>query len=129
MDIIGIGSDIVECLRIAQIVERHGELFIQRVYTEAEISYCSSKSAATQHYAAHWAAKEAVLKALATDWRRGIRWRDIETRHHTNGAPTIALCGGARDLLERSGIRKMHISMSHCRSHAVAYAIAEGDGG
>jgi holo-[acyl-carrier protein] synthase len=128
MDILGIGSDIVECLRIAQIIERHGELFIQRVYTEAEISYCSSKSAATQHYAAHWAAKEAVLKALGTDWRRGIRWRDIEIRHHIGDAPTIALCGGARDLLERSGTRKMHISMSHCRSHATAYAIAEGDG-
>jgi holo-[acyl-carrier protein] synthase len=109
-------------------IERHGELFIQRVYTELEISYCSTKSTATQHYAGGWAAKEAVLKALGTGWRRGIRWRDIEIRHHSSRSPTVALCGGARDMLEQSGIREMHISISHCRSHAIAYAIAEGYG-
>ncbi len=128
MHILGVGTDIVECLRIAQMIERHGELFIQRVYTELEISYCSTRSAATQHYAGHWAAKEAVLKALGTHWRRGIRWRDIETRHHTGRGLTVALGGGVRDVLERSGICEMHISISHCRSHAIAYAIAEGHG-
>ena len=126
MQILGIGTDIIECLRIAQMIERHGELFIQRVYTELEISYCSTKSAATQHYAGGWAAKEAVLKALGTSWRRGIRWRDIEIRHHSGRSPTVALCGGARDMLEQSGIREIHISISHCRSHAIPYAIAEG---
>jgi len=126
MQILGLGSDIIECLRIAQMIEHYGELFIQRVYTDLEITYCSSKSAATQHYAGHWVAKEAVLKALGTSWRQGIRWRDIEIRHHSGRAPTIALGGGARDVLQRSGIREMHISISHCRSHAVAYAIAEG---
>ena len=59
--IIGIGTDIIECLRIAQMIDRHGELFIRRVYTEHEIEYCSDKKAATQHYAGRWAAKEAVL--------------------------------------------------------------------
>lgn len=125
--IIGIGTDIIECLRIAQMIDRHGELFIQRVYTEHEIAYCSTKKAATQHYAGRWAAKEAVLKALGTGWVRGISWRDVEVRNKVGGAPTVALCGGAKEVLERSGIARMHISISHCRSHAIAYAIAEGD--
>ncbi len=70
--ILGIGTDIIECLRIAQMIERHGELFITRVYTQHEIQYCQSRKQATQHYAGRWAAKEAVLKALGTGWRRGI---------------------------------------------------------
>lgn len=127
LQIIGIGTDIIECLRIAQMIDRHGELFISRVYTPHEISYCSTKKAATQHYAGRWAAKEAVLKALGTGWRKGISWRDIEVRNQPSGAPTIALCGGAREVFEKSGIATMHISISHCRSHATAYAIAEGE--
>lgn len=125
--IIGIGTDIIECLRIAQMIDRHGELFIRRVYTEHEIDYCANKKAATQHYAGRWAAKEAVLKALGTGWVQGISWRDVEVRHKRGGAPIIRLQGGARDVFERSGITEMHISISHCRSHAVAYAIAEGE--
>src|SRR4029077_870002 len=73
MQILGTGTDIVECLRIARMIDRHGELFISRVYTDAEIEYCSTRKAATQHYAGRWAAKEAVLKALGTGWRRGLR--------------------------------------------------------
>ena len=64
MEILGLGTDIVECLRIAQMIERHGELFLTRVYTPLEIQYCSARKAATQHYAGRWAAKEAVLKAI-----------------------------------------------------------------
>lgn len=127
LQIIGIGTDIIECLRIAQMIDRHGELFIRRVYTEHEIEYCSTKKSSTQHYAGRWAAKEAVLKALGTGWRKGISWRDIEVRHKHGGAPIIALCGGAREVFEKTGIRTMHISISHCRSHATAYAIAEGE--
>jgi holo-[acyl-carrier protein] synthase len=127
LQIIGIGTDIIECLRIAQMIDRHGELFIRRVYTDHEIAYCSTKKAATQHYAGRWAAKEAVLKALGTGWVRGISWRDVEVRHKPGGAPTVALRGGAKEVLERSGITHMHISISHCRSHAIAYAIAEGE--
>ena len=125
--IVGIGTDIIETLRIAKMIERHGELFINRVYTEHEIGYCSAQKAATQHYAGRWAAKEAVLKALGTGWVRGISWRDIEVFKHPSGAPVIRLQGGARDALERSGIHRIHISISHCRSHATAYAVAERD--
>jgi len=127
MHVLGLGTDIVECLRIAQMIERHGELFITRVYTDAEIAYCSSRKAATQHYAGRWAAKEAVLKALGTGWRRGISWRDVEVRSDRRGRPLVAVHGGAREVLEKAGIRRIHVSISHCRCHAVAYAIAEGE--
>jgi holo-[acyl-carrier protein] synthase len=127
MAILGTGIDIVECLRIAQMIERHGELFITRVYTDAEIEYCTTRKAATQHYSGRWAAKEAVLKALGTGWRRGISWRDIEIRNDRNGAPIVNLRGGARDVMEKAGIRRLHVSISHCRSFAVAHVVAEGE--
>ncbi len=126
MKVIGIGTDIIECLRIAQMIERHGELFINRVYTPLEIRYCSSRKQATQHYAGRWAAKEAVLKALGTGWRKGISWRDIEVRNDTLGKPVVGLRGGAADLVEQLGITELLVSISHCRSHAVAYALAVG---
>lgn len=127
MKVLGIGTDIIECLRIAQMIERHGELFINRVYTPYEIRYCSSRKQATQHYAGRWAAKEAILKALGTGWRRGISWRDIEVRNDSQGKPVVGLRGGARDLVEQLGIREMLVSISHCRSHAMAYALAMGN--
>lgn len=127
MNVIGIGTDIVECLRIAQMIERHGELFLNRVYTTDEIAYCSARKAATQHYAGRWAAKEAALKALGTGWARGIKWRDIEVRNDAAGKPEIALHGGALEESQRKGIREILISISHCRSHATAFATAIGD--
>ncbi|HVW37621.1 MAG TPA: holo-ACP synthase [Pirellulales bacterium] len=126
MNVLGIGTDIVECLRIAQMIERHGELFINRVYTPHEIRYCQSRKQATQHFAGRWAAKEAILKALGTGWRRGISWRDIEVRNDQSGRPVVGLRGGARDIVEQRGIREMLVSISHCRSHATAYALALG---
>jgi holo-[acyl-carrier protein] synthase len=125
-DVVGIGTDIVECLRIAQMIQRHGELFINRVYTPAEIRYCRSRKQATQHYAGRWAAKEAILKALGTGWRRGISWRDIEVVNNDGGRPIVRLSGGARDAAEKLGVREIQVSVSHCRSHATAYALALG---
>lgn len=126
MNVIGIGTDIVECLRIAHMIERHGELFLTRVYTPHEISYCSARKAATQHYAGRWAAKEAVLKALGTGWSRDIKWRDVEVRNDMGGKPEIVLEGGALEISRRLGIDNVLISISHCRSHATAFAIALG---
>ena len=125
-DIIGIGTDITECLRIARMIERHGELFINRVYTTEEISYCQSRKQATQHFTGRWAAKEAVLKALGTGWRRGITWRDVEVRNEPSGKPIVAVRGGAKEVIEQLGITQILISISHCRSHATATAIAIG---
>lgn len=126
--IVGIGTDIIECLRIAQMIERHGELFITRVYTDQEIKYCQSRKMTTQHFAGRWAAKEAILKALGTGWRRGIGWRDVEVRSEAGGRPVVAMRGGARDIVEKMGITQLLVSISHCRSHATAYAIALGNG-
>jgi holo-[acyl-carrier protein] synthase len=126
MNVVGIGTDIIECLRIAQMVDRHGELFLTRVFTPHEVEYCSARKASTQHYAGRFAAKEAVLKALGTGWARGIHWRDIEVRNEVGGRPRIALGGGARELCEKLGIAEMLISISHCRTHATAYALALG---
>jgi holo-[acyl-carrier protein] synthase len=125
-DIIGIGTDITECLRIARMIERHGELFIDRVYTPAEIKYCQSRKQATQHYTGRWAAKEAILKALGTGWRKGISWRDVEVRNEPGGKPVVAFRGGAKEVVEQLGITDIHITISHCRSHATATAIAVG---
>jgi holo-[acyl-carrier protein] synthase len=126
MNVIGIGTDIVETLRIAQMIERHGELFLDRVYTPQEVQYCSVRKAATQHFAGRWAAKEAVLKALGTGWARGIRWRDVEVRNELGGRPHIHLDGGALEAGRSLGIEQVLISISHCRAYATAYAIAVG---
>jgi holo-[acyl-carrier protein] synthase len=127
MDILGIGTDITECLRIAQMIERHGELFVDRVYTPEEIRYCQQRKQATQHFTGRWAAKEAVLKALGTGWRRGISWRDIEVQNDPGGRPSIVLRGGAKEVADRAGITEVLISISHCRSHATAHAVAVGE--
>ena len=126
MNILGLGTDIVECVRIAQMIERHGELFLGRVFTTHEIEYCSTRKAAVQHYAGRWAAKEAVLKAMGTGWIRGITWRDVEIRSVPGHKPTIALAGGAREICEQQGVAEMLISISHCRHYATACAIAVG---
>ena len=124
MNILGIGTDIIECLRIAKMIEKHGETFINRVYTTNEITYCATRKAATQHYAGRWAAKEAVLKAFGTGWAKGIRWTDIEVYNQMGGKPTIRLAGAARDYCEQLGISEIQITISHCRAFATAFAIA-----
>jgi holo-[acyl-carrier protein] synthase len=125
-EVIGIGTDITECLRIARMIERHGELFINRVYTTEEIKYCQNRKQATQHFAGRWAAKEAILKALGTGWRRGIAWRDIEIRNEPGGKPVVAVRGGVKDVVEQLGVGEIQVSISHCRSHATALAVAMG---
>ncbi len=124
MRIVGIGTDITECLRIARMIERHGDLFINRVYTPEEVRYCQSRKQSTQHYTGRWAAKEAVLKALGTGWVQGINFRDIEIRNQPGGKPSVAVRGSARDLVEKLGIGQLLVSISHCRTHATAYAMA-----
>lgn len=127
-NILGIGTDLTECLRMAQMIERHGEVFLTRVFTTHEIGYCQRRKQATQHFAARWAAKEAVLKALSTGWSEGIQWRDIEIRSTRGGRPDVVLHGAIRELAERQGVRQWMLSVSHCRTHAMAYVLALGDG-
>jgi holo-[acyl-carrier protein] synthase len=126
MHILGIGTDIVECVRIGQMIERHGELFLQRVFTDGEIRYCQERKQAMQHFAGRWAAKEAILKAIGTGWRRGISWRDVEVRNRRDGRPTVAVRGGAKEVMQDLGIADILITISHCRAYATAYAVALG---
>jgi len=124
MEIVGLGTDIVECVRIRKMIQDHGELFLQRVYTDREIRYCQSRRQAAEHFAGRWAAKEAVLKALGTGWRRGISWRDIEVRNDPSGQPKIAVRGEAKEIAKRKRLGDILITISHCRQFATAYAIA-----
>ena len=129
MDILGIGTDIIECPRIGKMVENHGELFLRRVYTDREIRYCQSRKHAIEHFAGLWAAKEAILKALGTDWSRGVSWTDIEVRQGTGRQPLVLVAGGAKEAAIRKGIGDILISISHCRTYATAYAMALGANG
>lgn len=122
--IVGLGTDIIEILRIGKMVERHGEVFLNRVYTEGEIRYCQRRKECYQHYAGRWAAKEAVMKTLGTGWIKGVRWRDIEVEVQKSGKPTILMHGGAKEFAEKLEISDILITISHCRSYATATAIA-----
>jgi holo-[acyl-carrier protein] synthase len=126
MEIIGLGTDITECLRIARMIDRHGELFIERVYTPEEIIYCQNRKQSTQHFTGRWAAKEAILKAIGTGWRKGISWRDMDVRNNNLGKPVVVVRGGVRDVCEQLGIREIMVTISHCHTHATAVAIAVG---
>lgn len=124
MNVYGIGTDIVECDRIQGMIDKHDDMFIDRVYTPKEIEYCSNRKSSTQHFAGRWAAKEAVLKALGTGWAKGVSWTDIEIWNEMGGRPKVRLGGGAREICEQMGIREILVSISHCRNYATAYATA-----
>ena len=124
MEIVGIGADIVECLRIGRMIKEHGELFLTRVYTEREIRYCQARRHATEHFAGRWAAKEAVFKCLGSGWRRGLCWTDIEIRNDPAGRPQVLMCGAAKDLAQSLQVANILITISHCRAYATAYALA-----
>lgn len=125
--VIGLGTDIIECSRIGEMIHKHGELFLNRVFTQQEIAYCSSRKTSNQHYAGRWAAKEAALKALGTGWAKGIQWTDIAVSHQLGGKPIITIDGVAAEIAKEQGIAEIMLSISHCRHYAVAYCIAVGD--
>ncbi|MDR0704644.1 MAG: holo-ACP synthase [Planctomycetaceae bacterium] len=124
MNLIGIGTDIIECERIDRMVQRHGSHFVDRVFTKREIQYCTDRKSSDQHFAGRWAAKEAVLKALGTGWISGIAWTDVEVVNESSGAPRIQLHGGAAKIAEEKQLSEIQISISHCKSHAIAFAAA-----
>jgi holo-[acyl-carrier protein] synthase len=126
MNIIGIGTDIIECSRIGRMLSQHGDRFTNHVYTDEEVRYCSGRKVAEQHFAGRWAAKEAVLKAFGTGWIAGISWRDVEIVILPGGKPTIQLHRGAAKKADELGIDEVFISVSHCKSHATATAVAVG---
>jgi holo-[acyl-carrier protein] synthase len=125
-NIIGIGTHIAECLRIHKMLERHGELFTQRVYTTDEVHYCQSRRQSLQHFTACWAAKEAVLKALGLGGRKRVPWRDVEIRYEPGGSCVVAIRGAIRDSVEQMQAGDILVTTSFCRSHATAYAVVVG---
>lgn len=124
MQVIGIGTDIIECSRISQMLVRHGGRFTDHVFTEEEFRYCSCRKIAAQHFAGRWAAKEAVLKALGTGWAAGLTWTDVEVVIQAGGKPVIQLHRGAAHKAAELGITEVLISISHCKAYATATAIA-----
>ncbi len=123
--IVSIGIDIVEVYRIAETLQRTPR-FGERVFTDAERSYCNAKgAAAAQSYSGRFAAKEAFLKALKTGWRGKITWHDIEILSDDQGVPSLHISGEASTLFMSSGATHMHLSISHTTEHAVAQVIFE----
>ena len=129
MRIAGTGIDLVDVARIADVLERHGDRFLDRIFTPAEAAYCRSQGAPEQHLAGRFAVKEAVLKALGTGLIKGMRWRDVEVRTEPSGAPDVRLRGRVADRAEELRVARIHVSISHTERHAVAQAIAEAEEG
>lgn len=124
MRVFGIGIDVVEVARITAAIERHGESFLSRIFTIAEREYCASRKQSPLHFAARFAAKEAVAKALGTGIGAHAGWLDLEVIHDSSGAPKIRLAGAAASFAGSSGITDVQISLSHAREYAAANAIA-----
>ncbi|HJX13392.1 MAG TPA: holo-ACP synthase [Dehalococcoidales bacterium] len=114
-----IGTDIIEIYRIREAVERFGERFLRRVFTEAELNIYGHRP---HSLAASFASKEAVMKVLGTG-AMGVGWRDIETLYHPSGKPLIKLNGRARHAARKMGIKEIDVSLSHSREYATATAI------
>lgn len=131
MKVIGHGIDLVECSRLADMIERHGERFLKRVFTKSELAYSRGKKREIEHLAGRFAAKEAVLKVLGTGWRDGIAWTDIEVVNNPAGQPLVRLTGKCREIADGLHMASIHLSISHTSTHAMASAIgsAEARGG
>ncbi|MBA2431953.1 MAG: holo-ACP synthase [Chthoniobacterales bacterium] len=125
MSVLGIGVDIVETARIAHSLGRFGERFLQRVFTAGEIEYCQSMKFPARHFAARFAAKEAVSKAFGTGIGRAMGWRDIDVHRKESGEPFVVLEGGAKQLAAERGVQKVWISLSHTDHHAAATIVLE----
>ena len=114
-----VGVDIIEIERIEEAVSRWGERFLNRIYTEAELSICLQRAPAL---AVRFAAKEAVMKALGTGIN-GVGWREIEVLSNSDGKPLIYLYGGAQKKADELGLVDIDISLSHSREYAVASVV------
>jgi holo-[acyl-carrier protein] synthase len=124
--IVGLGVDIAEVGRIKAAIERHGEVFLRRVYTAREREYCERFKNKFERYAGRFAAKEAAMKALGTGWARGVRWVDVEVVRQKGGRPTMALAGEAGNVAERLGVKNIALSITHTETQALAQVIFEG---
>ena len=123
--IVGSGVDIAEVPRIRTSIERFGDRFLHRIYTDGEISYCDHKANRFESYAARFAAKEAGMKALGTGWSQGVRWRDIEVVRRKGQRPTIQFHGQAAIIATQLGTKNIALSITHTSEQALAHVILE----
>ena len=126
MSVLGIGVDLVECVRIERSLERFGEKFLHRVFTDGEIEYSMSMKFPARHLAARFAAKEAVSKAFGSGIGKAMGWRNIDVRKKPSGEPFLVFSGPAQELAAKRGVRSALITLSHTEHHAMASVVLEG---
>ena len=117
--IIGLGLDATDIDRIAEVIERHGDRFLMRIFTSGEIAYCSRRRVPAIHFAGRFAAKEAAMKALGLGWR-GLAFRDIEITRDAHGKPLIAFHGKALERSRTLDVLSAEVSITHGRDIAAA---------
>lgn len=127
MRIIGIGIDVIEVERIEEAVKEFGERFLERVFTGNERAYCERQKRPEIHYAARWAAKEAVSKAFGTGIGTDLGWTEIEVVRLDSGEPTLVLRGRAREFADKTSVSEIKISLTHAKHYAAANAVAVGE--
>lgn len=126
LNVISLGLDLVEVSRVRGLLDKSGDRFKERVFTEEETSYCDSCASPAMHYAARFAAKEAVAKALGSGLADGVVWREIEVCRDAKGAPSIVLHGAAAEKARTMGIHGWKVSLTHTAELAGASVAAVG---
>ena len=120
--IIGLGLDATDIDRIADVIERHGERFLRRIYTDDEIAYCMRRRVPAIHFAGRFAAKEAAMKALGTGHSQGVIWRDVEVVRRW-GPPQLQLHGAAAQRLASLGATSSLLTITHSETLAMAQVL------
>ena len=123
--IIGLGLDVAEIPRVAALIERYGERFIRRLFTDGEIAYCTRRRAPAIHFAARFAAKEAGMKALGTGHSQEVLWRDLEVVRRA-GPPQLQFHGGAARRFNALGARSSLLTITHTEALALAQVLLIG---
>ena len=126
MSVLGVGVDLVECARIQRSIDRFGDRFLHRVFTDGEIEYSMSMKFPARHLAARFAAKEAVSKAFGTGIGKAMGWRDIDVRKKPSGEPFLVFSGPAQELAAKRGVTAALSSLSHTEHHAMACIVLDG---
>lgn len=123
--LIGTGVDVIEVERISQSIERYGDRFLRRVYTDREIAYCNRKRNSAESFAARFAAKEAGAKALGTGISWGVTWHEIAVGRLPGGRPVLELFGQAKRRADALGVRSIALSLTHTKTMAIAMVVME----
>jgi holo-[acyl-carrier protein] synthase len=126
MSVLGIGVDLVECARIQRSMDRFGDRFLHRVFTDGEIEYSMSMKFPARHLAARFAAKEAVSKAFGTGIGKAMGWRNIDIRKKPSGEPFLIFSGAAQELATQRGVTSALVTLSHTEHHAMACVVLDG---